>query len=299
MTDENPKTILAFLHDDALSKSLQRNWQYVSAGAIPYPLQSSSEGWTMPIEHIDCFDGLKTIADKSVKLLFTDMPYGTTMNHWDRKPDLPRLWAEYMRVIADDGCIALFSASPFDKELAMSNMQMYRYEWIWEKSLATGFLNASKMPLKAHENILIFYKKLPTYNPIMTKGHKKESSKASQEKCIQSSNYGKHFYRVDYCSTERYPRSVLKFPTNRQKEPNINPTQKPIELCKYIIQTYTNEGDFVLDTFAGSGSIPISCEILGRPYRAFEVRRSQVKKANDRLTKYRGEVGLFAGEIVA
>jgi len=209
------------------------------------------------------------IPSKSVDLIYTDMPYGTTRNKWDKVPDLPKLWAQYERIIKDNGAIVLFAQSPFDKLLAVSNLRLYRYEWIWEKTTATGFLNCKRMPMKAHENLLVFYKKLPTYNPIMTKGHKKESSKASQDKCIKSENYGKNYYRVDYCSDERYPRSVLKFSTDKQKK-QIHPTQKPVALSEYIIKTYTNPGDIVLDTFAGSASSVEACINTERSFIAVE-----------------------------
>ena len=228
-----------------------------------------SSNFLNQIIHADCFDVIPHIPSKSVDLIFTDMPYGTTKNQWDKVPDLPKLWTHYERIIKDNGAIVLFAQSPFDKILAVSNLKLYRYEWIWEKTTATGFLNSKKMPLKAHENLLVFYKKLPIYNPAKTKSHKKESSKASQEKGLKSNNYGKNYCRVDYCSDERYPRSVLRFSTDKQKG-QIHPTQKPVSLCEYIIKTYTNPDGIVLDTFAGSGTIPVASINTGRNFIAVE-----------------------------
>lgn len=221
------------------------------------------------IYHADCFDIMPDIPNASIDLIFTDMPYGTTRNEWDVAPPLEKLWETYERIIKPNGAIVLFAQSPFDKRLAVSNERLYRYEWIWEKSDAGGFLNAKRMPMKAHENLLVFYKKLPTYNPIMTEGCHKVSRKESQDKCIQSSNYGKHYYRSDYCSSMRYPRSVLRFSTDKQKN-RLHPTQKPVSLCKYIVETYTNSGEVVLDNFAGSGSIPVVCIETQRDYIAIE-----------------------------
>lgn len=166
-----------------------------------------------------------------------------------------------------------------------------------DRVFIVGFLDASKMPLRAHENILVFYKKLPTYNPIKTKGHKKESKKESQEKSKMITTYGKHIKVKDYCSTERYPRSVLKFSTDKQKY-HYHPTQKPRELISYFITTFTNKGDTVLDNCAGSGTTAVECERLERNFICFENGKNDqgvpfAKIANQRLLESRGSVGLF------
>jgi len=221
------------------------------------------------ILNIDYHDGLKKVKDKSIDLIVCDLPYGTTRNDWDCAIDFDFLWNEYERIIKDNGAILLFAQSPFDKILACSNLKLFRYEWIWEKTSATGHLNARKMPLKAHENILVFYKKLPTYNPIKTKGALKVSKKKSQEKCIKSSNYGKILKRTDYCSDERFPRSVLKFKNDKQQS-KLHPTQKPLALVEYLINTYSNDGDLVLDNCMGSGTTAVACINNGRRFIGFD-----------------------------
>lgn len=215
--------------------------------------------------------------DKSVDLILADLPFGTTNCSWDSPIDLQLLWKEYLRVIKDDGAILLFAQLPFDKILGASNIEMLRYEWIWEKTQATGHLNAKKMPMKAHENILVFYKKLPKYNPVMTHGHVRKVSKAkNRAACIERRNNTDNIYNNeypdkvgDYDSTIRYPRSVLKFKSDKQKE-SLHKTQKPVPLIEYFIKTYTNEGDLVLDNVAGSGTTAVGCENLNRQYVLIE-----------------------------
>lgn len=207
-------------------------------------------------------DGIKelqNITDKSIDLIFADLPYGTTMNKWDIPLNLKELWTEYKRILSDKGSILLFAQSPFNITLAASNMDWYRYEWIWEKTNATGHLNAKKMPMKAHENILVFYKTLPTYNPQKTTGHvRKVSTITHKRNSKETTNYGTHL-KTGYDSTERYPRSVLKFPSDKQKV-NFHPTQKPVSLVEYFILTYSNEGDTVLDNTCGSGTVGVAAE---------------------------------------
>lgn len=245
------------------------------------------------IHHGDCLDIMPFIEDKSIDLILCDLPYGTTKNEWDTIIPFEPMWEQYNRIIKDNGAILLFAQSPFDKQLAMSNIDMFRYEWIWEKTEATGFLNASKMPLKAHENILVFYKKLPTYNPIKTKGEKKVVRSAHRIKCKESNNYGKHqMHTKDYESDERYPRSVLKFPKDKQSE-QLHPTQKPLALIKYFIETYSNPGDIVLDNAVGSGTTPVGCIETGRDYIAIEKYKTNYDVCVDRLKRVSGDVGLF------
>jgi site-specific DNA-methyltransferase (adenine-specific) len=152
------------------------------------------------------------------------------------------------------------------------------------------------MPLKAHENILVFYKKLPKYNPIKTKGHKKIVKKASADKCIKSSNYGKQYRRSDYNSTERFPRSVLKFTSDRrcthQKEKH--PTQKPVALCEYLIKTYSDENDIVLDNCIGSGTTAVACINTNRQYIGFDDKIKYIRMSKERIALAKGEVGLFS-----
>lgn len=189
----------------------------------------------------------------------------------------------------------LFAQTPFDKVLRVSNLENLRYEIIWQKTAPTGFLNAKKMPMKAHENILVFYKKLPTYNPQMTKGHpRKVSSKSSRKKSIErhqeksevlASNYNSYGEsQVDYDSTERYPLSVQVFAKDQQKE-NYHPTQKPVDLLEWLIRTYTNEGDLVLDNCMGSGSTGVACVNTNRDFIGFELTEQYFSIAKERIDK--------------
>ena len=214
---------------------------------------------------------MKQIPDGSIDMILCDLPYGTTQCSWDSIIDLSKLWIEYKRIIKPNGAIVLTAQSPFDKVLGASNLEMLRYEWIWEKTHATGHLNAKRMPLKAHENILVFYKKLPTYNPQKTTGHKAASGYTKTVKTQNKTEvYGKVKKEiVGKKQTDRYPRSVLLFPSDKQKE-CLHPTQKPLSLMEYLIKTYTNEGELILDNCAGSGTTGLAAKNLKRNYIMIE-----------------------------
>ena len=238
----------------------------------------------------DCLEGMKRIPDKAVDMILCDLPYGTTRNKWDSIIPLEPLWDQYERVIKDNGAIVLTAQTPFDKVLGVSNLKLLRYEWIWEKTTSTGFLNAKKMPMKAHENILVFYKKLPTYNPQKTTGHPRKVSTAEHKVGSKAtSNYGEHGL-TGYDSTERYPRSVQLFSTDKQKIA-IHPTQKPVALFTYLIKTYTNEGETVLDTCMGGGTTAVSCIDTDRKYIGFEIGEKEFTDANERIAKHLLERG--------
>lgn len=231
------------------------------------------------------------IDDKSIDMIFADLPYGITNCKWDSVIDLNKLWVEYERVIKDDGAIVLFGQTPFDKVLGASNLRLLRYEWIWEKTQATGYLNAKKMPMKAHENILVFYKKLPTYNPQKTFGHERKVSKGYQRDiCITRREekwggdylYGKETTAPDYDSTDRYPRSVLTFASDKQKS-KLHRTQKPLALIEYFIKTYTNEGDLILDNVCGSGTTGLGAKNLNRNYIMMELYMDMYEIACNRV----------------
>ena len=167
--------------------------------------------------------------------------------------DLKKLWSEYERVIKTNGAIVLFGQDKFSATLMLSNAKLHRYNLIWEKTTPTGHLNAKKMPLRSHEDILVFYKKLPTYNPQKTTGHKRKVSTVQHKRgSKKTTNYGEHGLTT-YDSTERYPKSVLKYATDKQKVA-LHPTQKPLALLEMLVKTYTNEGDIVLDNTMGSGT---------------------------------------------
>lgn len=219
----------------------------------------------------DCLEGMRRIPDQSVDMILCDLPYGTTNCRWDTIIPLDLLWEQYERIIKTNGAIVLFAQTPFDKVLGASNLKMLRYEWIWEKTTATGHFNAKRMPMKAHENILVFYKKLPTYNPQKTVGHTPTHSfKKSIELQNKTDIYNQATKEVTGGgNTDRYPRSVLTFASDKQKE-SLHPTQKPIALCEYLISTYTNEHEIVLDTCMGSASTAIAALNTNRRFIGFE-----------------------------
>lgn len=229
----------------------------------------------------DCLEVMYTLIAMGVKvdMILCDLPYGTTRNKWDSVISLDELWKRYNNIIKDNGCIALTAQTPFDKILSMSNLSMLKYEWIWKKQQGTGHLNAKKMPLKAHENVLIFYKKQPTYNPQFTKG-KPYVCKSGKG----SSNYGEQISVVTVNNGERYPVDVLEFDYDKVK---YHPTQKPVALMEYLIKTYTNEGDTVLDNCMGSGTTGVACKRLNRNFIGIELDEKYFNIAKDRINNER------------
>ena len=231
----------------------------------------------------DCLSLLLDVPEKSVDMVCADLPYGTTACKWDTVIDLPLLWGHYCRVVKDNGAIVLHAQTPFDKVLGASNLPMLRYEWIWEKGTATGHLNAKKAPMKAHENILVFYKKSPKYRPIKTKGHKPMNA-VYRNPDKSTDVYGAHCTTANSKGvTDRYPRSVLRFPVVTVG--TLHPTQKPLSLVEYLVSTYTDAGDTVLDNCMGSGTTGIACIRLGRKFigiekdlKYFEIARNRIEK---------------------
>lgn len=205
----------------------------------------------------------------SVDLVLCDLPYGTTQNKWDSVIPLDALWAQYWRIAKPNAAVVLTAQCPFSSVLGVSQLEMLRYEWIWEKTAGTGFLNAKKMPLKTHENILVFYRNLPTYNPQMTAGHVIKRVNAAF--AGHGSNYNKTLsVRQPYESTERYPRSVQKFAKDNRLAAETHPTQKPVALMEYLIRTYTNPGDVVLDNTMGSGTTGVAAVRSNRAFIGIE-----------------------------
>ena len=233
------------------------------------------------IYHRDCLvDGLQSIPDNSVDMVLTDPPYGTTKNKWDSVVDMNLFWKEIKRVTKEHSAILLFSQMPFTAIAVMSNPKMFRYEWTCEKYNPTGFLNAKRMPLKCHENVLVFYEKLPTYNPQMIQGKVHSYGGAGR----QSKNYGSYSDTKRGTSNMYYPRDVLK--VNRQdSERGLHPTQKPVSLCEYFIKTYSNKGDIILDPFIGSGTTAVAAINTERKYIGFEKDDKYFEVAKNRLDK--------------
>lgn len=240
----------------------------------------------------DCLIGMQRIPDGSVDFVLTDLPFEITACDFDVKIDLTRFWEEINRVTKRSAAIALFANGKFLIELAASNLKEYRYKWVWQKSLATGFLNAKKMPLKAHEDILVFYRKLPTYNPQFITG------KPYQRKCFTGSdNYqqfkgGLKIWKDTENEGWRYPVDVQKFkiPFSGGVGDKTHPTQKPVDLLEYLIKTYTNEGELVLDATIGSGSTAVAAINTGRHFIGFETEKKFYDIANERIAKAQAEV---------
>jgi site-specific DNA-methyltransferase (adenine-specific) len=238
----------------------------------------------------NCLKIMKQIPDKGVDMILCDLPYGVTArSKWDITIPFDDIWESYKRVIKDNGAIVLFSQGMFTALLMLSNCSWWRYNLVWKKTQPTGFLNAKRMPLRNHEDICVFYKTMPIYNPQKTAGHiRKISTSEHKRGCKQTTDYGKHNF-VSYDSDERYPLSVVTFPKDTQKEA-LHPTQKPIALCEYLIRTYTNEGDLVLDNCMGSGSTGVACINTNRSFIGIELDEHYFEIAKKRLKTVEKEV---------
>lgn len=238
------------------------------------------------IYNMDCLEGMKLIPDGSVDAIICDLPYGTTDNQWDSIIPLDQLWAQYKRIIKKDGAIVLFAQCPFDKILGCSNLAWLKYEWIWEKEMGTGFLNAKYAPMKNHENILVFYQKHPTYNPQMRKGEPYKCKRGSA-----STNYAnKNTDVVTISNGERYPLTILRFDRDRDA---FHPTQKPVDLLRYLVKTYTNWGDTILDNCMGSGTTAVACIKEKRHFIGFELNKEYYDKACQRIDAAQRQLTLF------
>ncbi len=243
----------------------------------------------------DCLEGMKLIDDKSIDMILCDLPYGTTACSWDSVIDLNKLWEQYERIIHDKGAICLFGSEPFSSYLRMSNIKLYKYDWIWEKGRASGFVHAKNKPLKSHEIISVFSKgttvhanqseKRMKYFPQMVYGepYKKKITQVNTGKL----NHIPSQSNLDFVGTinnnegVRYPRSIQKF--SMHNVGNFHPTQKPQDLCEYLIKTYTNENDLVLDNCMGSGTTAIACKNLKRNFIGFENNEEYYKIACGRI----------------
>ena len=230
----------------------------------------------------DCLEVMKGIPAKSVDMVLCDLPYGTTRCKWDAVIPFDPLWEEYHRIVKPNGAIVLFAAEPFASFLRISNIKHYKYDWIWDKVKGTGFLNAKKQPMRNHEVVCVFYRKQCTYNPQKTTGHKKKTAFRAQH--LKTDVYGDTKDNVFYSSTERYPRSVQVFSTDTQKSA-LHPTQKPVALLEYLVRTYTNEGETVLDNCMGSGSTGVACVRAGRRFIGIEKDEHFFQVAKDRIEK--------------
>lgn len=236
------------------------------------------------IECGDCLELMRDIPDGSIDMILCDLPYGTTKNKWDSVIPFELLWQAYNRIIKDNGCIALFGNQPFTSHLAISNEKYFRYSLVWVKNKFSDFLNARRKPMKVNEDICIFYKKQPTYNPQYT--YAEPYTRWNTQNAVdKQTNYGKHKSNVSKSDGKRLPLTVLNF--NRVERP-LHPTQKPVELLEYLIKTYTNEGEVVLDNCMGSGSTCVACVNTNRHYIGFELDPQYYDIACKRLDELEG-----------
>lgn len=248
----------------------------------------------------DCLKGMKRIPDGSVDMVLCDLPYGTTQLKWDICLPFDKLWEQWLRVCKTNAAIVLFSSQPFTTDLINSNRKMFKHEIIWKKTQPTGFYDAKKRPLRLHENILIFYQKQPTYNPqlVIKKnavgiGRRRGNSDSKKTDGNFVGKVGKENAETWFYEEKglRYPTDVIEFSnwngalfgdTSRCKK---HPTAKPVELCEYLIKTYTNEGDTVLDNCMGSGTTAVAAVNTGRNFIGFETDTEYCRIANERLCK--------------
>jgi site-specific DNA-methyltransferase (adenine-specific) len=239
----------------------------------------------------DCLEVMKGIPDKSVDMILADLPYGTTACKWDTIIPFEPLWEQYKRIIKDNGAIVLTASQPFTSALVMSNTDMFRYEIIWEKERPTNIFFLKKQIAKYHENICVFYKKQPIYNPQMEKRQGNHSQKEKEYDLKKCDNNGSkthigqvYAYSKNYNPELIYPKSILKINRDRQKD--AHPTQKPVSLFEYLIKTYTNEGDLVLDNCIGSGTTAIAAINTGRNFIGIEMDNGYYEIANKRIHRH-------------
>ena len=232
--------------------------------------------------HGDCLELMNDIPDKSVDMILCDLPYGVTQCKWDVIIPFDKLWEQYNRIIKNNGAVVLFGNEPFTSLLICSNLKNFKYNWIWQKNKATGFLNAKKQPLNDNETISVFYKKQCTYNPQMTiaeKTYKRGMAKRSKSDC-----YGEEKDFVQIETGLRYPKRIQYFNNNHTRE-QLHPTQKPVELLEYLIKTYTNEDEVVLDNSMGSGSTGVACINTNRRFIGIEIEEKYFEIAKNRILK--------------
>ena len=256
---------------------------------IPESCLASVSGSTFV--NADCFDVFPYIEDKSINLILCDLPYGTTKNKWDSTLSLDKLWAEYERIISYNGAIVLFAQTPFDKVLGASKIDLLKYEYVWNKKRPTGHLNSKFAPMKQHENILVFSKasasfvkdksKAMCFNPQFTTGKPyRIFSKDNSSSCYDLKHQKKNIETVN--DGYRYPTSILEF----APETGLHPTQKPLSLLEYLVSTYSNENDIVLDNCMGSGTTNLACIKLNRKSIGIEKEKQYYDVAVRRALEY-------------
>jgi len=230
--------------------------------------------------HGDCLEAMKLIPDGSVDMVLADPPYGTTQCKWDSVIPFEPMWEQLKRVTKKNGAIVMTASQPFTSALIMSNVKMFKYCWVWEKSKSTNFLNAKKQPLRKHEDICVFYRKQPTYNPQMTLGQPYDKGVRKDQ---LSGSYGDFKPKHVRSDGERYPTDVFYFKTAESEGRVWHPTQKPIALMEYLIKTYTNEGEAVLDFTMGSGTTGVAAKNLNRKFIGIELDDDYFNIAKERI----------------
>ena len=248
----------------------------------------------------DCLVGMKDIPDKTVDCIICDLPYevlnkGNQNAAWDRIIPFEPLWEQYERVVKDNAAIVLFASGMFTAKLMISNEPLWRYNLVWDKGRATGFLNANRMPLRYHEDICVFYKALPVYNPQMEELNGRERNHPQGHGVHREKNqcYGKVNRINPTYEDKKHPRSIITVKASHCKEGQFHPTQKPVDLIRYLVRTYSNEGGVILDNCIGSGTTAIACIKEKRHFIGFELNKEYYDKACKRIEIERQQLSLF------
>lgn len=242
----------------------------------------------------DCLPLLKEFDDKSVDMILCDLPFGTTRCRWDTVISIPELWREYNRIIKENGAIVLFGVEPFSTQMRIENLKNFKYDWVWLKSRPTGHLNAKKQPMRAYEIISVFYKKQCTYNPQgLIEGEFDNNRPSRGNKVMGEYVHGQERNNFGISKYTNYPKNVLQYPNPNNK--TLHPTQKPVDLLEYLIKTYTNEGDLVLDNCMGSGSTGVACIHTNRQFVGIEIDEKYYNIAEKRIRNTYSEIN---GEVI-
>lgn len=257
--------------------------------------------------HGDCLELMSQIPDGSVDMVLCDLPYGVLNKgnpnaQWDKPLPMDKLWWHWKRVCKENAAIVLFGSGMFTADLMKSNPKMWRYNLVWDKNRASGFLNANRMPLRYHEDLAVFYARLPKYNPVMKKvpPHKRNHSRGNLQKPHQNRCYGTFVETQTVITDEKFPSSIIHI--NQVHNAEYHATQKPVALLEYLIRTYTDEGETVLDNCMGSGSTGVACVNTGRKFIGieinddyFHVAERRVREAQERVDSERAQVSLWEG----
>ena len=236
----------------------------------------------------DCLEEMRKIEDGSIDMILCDLPYGTTTCKWDTIIPFDKLWEQYNRIIKPNGAIVLFGSEPFSSHLRLSNIKNYKYDWIWKKTKPSGHLNAKKQPLRAFETISIFYKKQCTYNPQGLIYGEFNNNRPWRKKGNKKDKVYNNEVEIGISKAKGYPKNILKYPNPNNKL--LHPTQKPVELLEYLIKTYTNEGETVLDNCTGSGSTGVACVNTNRDFIGIELDKNYFEIAKKRIEEAKNEV---------